>query len=95
MSEQQVSSGAVHAVSSSSKPAGSNTCSPVVSHKRSRLNTVIDLEVPDKKFMLPPCFSSGQIFVNDQTLSVSPAETAIIRDLGAASRKKVLAGDVA
>ncbi|MCI54200.1 hypothetical protein A2U01_0075449, partial [Trifolium medium] len=66
-----------------------------VSHKRSRLDTVIDLEVPDKKCMLPPCFSSGQIFVNDQTLSVSPAETAIIRDLGAVSRKKVLAEDVA
>ncbi|MCI42047.1 hypothetical protein A2U01_0063282, partial [Trifolium medium] len=45
--------------------------------------------------MLHPCFSSGQLFVNDQTLSVSPAETAIIKDLGAASRKKVLAEDVA
>ncbi|MCI72242.1 hypothetical protein A2U01_0093505, partial [Trifolium medium] len=48
-----------------SKPAGSNTGSPVVSHKRSRLETVIDLEVPEKKFVLPPCFGNGQVFVND------------------------------
>ncbi|MCI77562.1 hypothetical protein A2U01_0098832, partial [Trifolium medium] len=38
---------------------------------------------------------NGQVFVNDLTLTVSPAETAIIRDLGGASRKKVLAEDVA
>ncbi|MCI39867.1 hypothetical protein A2U01_0061099, partial [Trifolium medium] len=69
MSEQQVSSGAGHVVSSSSKPAGLNTGSPVVSHKRSRLKIVIDLEVQEKKFVLPPCFGNGEVFVNDQVLT--------------------------
>ncbi|MCI91730.1 hypothetical protein A2U01_0113025, partial [Trifolium medium] len=47
MNEQPVSSGAGHAISSSSKPTASNVGSPVVtSHKRSRMETIIDLEGP-------------------------------------------------
>ncbi|MCI38548.1 hypothetical protein A2U01_0059776, partial [Trifolium medium] len=94
--EQPVSSGAGHAISSSSKPTASNTGSPVVtSHKRSRMETVIDLEGPDKKFVLPSCFGNRKIFVDDMALTVSPTETAIIRDFGVAGRRKMLAEDVA
>ncbi|MCI36699.1 hypothetical protein A2U01_0057922, partial [Trifolium medium] len=64
--EQQVSSDAGHAISSSSKPTASNAGSPVVtSHKRSQMETVIDLKGPDKKFVLPSCFGNRKIFVDD------------------------------
>ncbi|MCI63190.1 hypothetical protein A2U01_0084447, partial [Trifolium medium] len=38
--------------------------------------------VPATKFVLPPAFSHGQLFDGDTKMTISPADEAILADIG-------------